>query len=54
MTAEERAEVLDRLVRLRELAAELAAAYDDPVAMRGAEEMRESLDRVLQLFGHRE
>jgi hypothetical protein len=53
MTDEERAEVLGRLVRLRELAAELAAAYDDPVARRGAAEMRDSLDRVLELLGHK-
>jgi len=48
---EERAEVLGRLLRLREFAAELAGAYDDPVAKRGAEEMRESLDRVIELLG---
>jgi len=51
MTDEDRAEVLGRLLRLRELAAELAGAYDDRVAKRGAEEMRESLDRVLELLG---
>jgi hypothetical protein len=48
---EERAEVLGRLLRLREFAAELAGAYDDPVAKRGAEEMRESLERVIELLG---
>jgi hypothetical protein len=36
---------------LREFAAELAGAYDDPVAKRGAEEMRESLERVIELLG---
>jgi hypothetical protein len=51
MTDEERVEVLGRVLRLRELAAELAAAYDDPVPKSGAEEMRESLDRVLELLG---
>ena len=51
MTDEDREEVLRRIVRLRELAAELADAYDDPVAKQGAEEMRESLDRVLELLG---
>jgi hypothetical protein len=43
-------EIVDRLVRLRDLSAELATAYDDPVARRGAEEMRASLERVLQLL----
>ena len=47
-------EVIRRLIRLRDLAAELANAYEDPVAKKGAEEMRASLDRVLQLLGHRE
>ena len=47
-------EVVRRLLSLRELAAELAEAYDDPVARKGAGDMRESLDRVLQLLGHRE
>ena len=51
MTDEDREEVVRRIVRLRELAAELADAYDDPVAKQGAEEMRESLDRVLELLG---
>ena len=45
-------EVVRRLLSLRELAAELAEAYDDPVARKGAGDMRESLDRVLQLLGH--
>jgi hypothetical protein len=47
-------EVIRRLLSIRELASELAVAYDDPVAKRGAEEMQASLDRVLQLLGHRE
>ncbi len=42
-----------RLVSLRDLAAELAAAYEDRVTQRGAEEMRESVERVLQLLGHK-
>ena len=48
------AEIVRRLVSLRDLAAELSAAYDDPVAKKGADEMRESLERVLQLLGHPE
>ena len=47
-------EIVRRLVSLRVLAAELAEAYEDPVARKGAEEMGESLDRVLQLLGHAE
>ena len=47
-------EVVRRLLSLRELAAELAEAYDDPVARKGAGDMRESLDRVLQLLGYAE
>jgi hypothetical protein len=43
---------VSRLVKLRDLARELAEAYDDAVMKQGAEEMRESLDRVLQLLGH--
>jgi hypothetical protein len=45
-------EVVRRLVTLREAMANLSAAYDDPVAKQGAQEMRESLERVLQLLGH--
>ena len=54
MNLEQRAyqEIVRRLVALREAVAELSDAYDDPVAKRGADEMRESLDRVLQLLGH--
>ena len=50
--AEVQKEIVARLVRLRDLSVELANAYDDPVARRGAEEMRASLERVLQLLGH--
>ena len=42
-----------RLVSLRDLAAELAEAYEDRVMGKGAEEMRESLERVLELLGHK-
>jgi hypothetical protein len=45
-------EIVSRLVTLRDLSRELAEAYDDAVMKQGAEEMRESLDRVLQLLGH--
>jgi len=54
LDAEARAEVVGRLVSLRDAIAHLAAAYDDPVAKRGAEEMVDSLERVLQLLEHRE
>ena len=47
-------EIVRRLVRLRELAAELAEAYDDPVAKKGAGDMHESLERVLELLGYAE
>jgi hypothetical protein len=42
-----------RLASLRDLAGELAIAYDDDVMKKGAEEMRESLDRILELLGHK-
>ena len=45
-------EIVRRLVSLRDAVAELSDAYEDPVAKRGADEMRESLERVLQLLGH--
>ena len=45
-------EIVDRLVDLREVAAELVDAYDDPVMKKGAEEMRASLERVLQLLSY--
>jgi hypothetical protein len=47
-------EIVRRLISLRKLSVELAEAYEDPVSKKGAEEMRESLDRVLQLLGHAE
>jgi len=47
-------EAIRRLLSLRTLAAALTTAYEDPVMRAGAEEMRESLERVLQLLGHRE
>lgn len=43
-------EILRRVVSLRELAAELAEAYDDPVAKKGAGEMGASLERILELL----
>ena len=45
-------EIVRRLVRLRDLSGNLAQAYDDPVMSNGAEEMRASLERVLQLLEH--
>jgi hypothetical protein len=45
-------EIVRRLVALRDAVGELTEAYDDPVAKHGAEEMHESLERVLQLLGH--
>ena len=48
------AEAVRRLVNLRDLSAELGKAYDDPVMKQGAEEIRESLQRVLQLLKHQE
>ena len=48
------AEIVGRLVSLRPLAAELAEAYDDPVAKQGAAEMLTSVERVLKLLEHRE
>jgi hypothetical protein len=52
LDAEVQKEIVARLVRLRDRSVELADAYDDPVARRGAEEMSASLERVLQLLGH--
>jgi hypothetical protein len=46
-------EIVRRLVSLRDLAAELASAYEDRVMWKGAEEVRESLERVLELLGHK-
>ena len=45
-------EIVRRLVALRDAVRELSDAYDDPVPKHGADEMRESLERVLQLLGH--
>ena len=45
-------EIVRRLVALRDTVGDLSDAYDDPVAKRGADEMGESLERVLQLLGH--
>ena len=47
-------EIVRRLLRLRQLTAELSDAYDDAVAKQGADEMRASLERVLRLLGHPE
>jgi hypothetical protein len=44
---------VSRLVKLRDLSRELTDAYDDLLMKRGAAEMRESLERVLQLLGHK-
>ena len=46
-------EIVRRLLSLQDLTAELADAYDDPVMQKGAEDMRESIERVLQLLGHK-
>jgi hypothetical protein len=46
-------EIVRRLAELREVTAGLVDAYDDPVMKNGAEEMRASLERVLQLLGHK-
>ena len=46
-------EIVRRLLSLRDVTAELAGAYDDPVMRKGAEDMRESIERVLQLLGHK-
>ena len=54
LDSEIQAEIVRRLVSLRELAAQLNEAYDDPVAKKGTDEMRASLERVLQLLGYRE
>src|SRR5689334_16127497 len=46
-------EIVRRVTSLRDATADLAAAYDDPVMKEGAEEMRESLERVLELLGRK-
>jgi type I restriction-modification system DNA methylase subunit len=51
---DEYAEVVRRLVSLRELSDELAKAFDDEVSRAGAEEMKSSLQRVLQLLKYQE
>ena len=43
-------EIVGRLTSLRELAAGLTDAYDDPVAKQGAEEMLATVDRLLRLL----
>jgi hypothetical protein len=47
-------EIVRRLLSLRDAMAELSAAYEDPTAKQGADEMRTSLERVLRLLGHPE
>jgi hypothetical protein len=47
------AEIVRRLVSLRDISAELARAFDDEASRQGAEEMKTSLERVLQLLGHK-
>ncbi len=46
-------EIVRRLVSLRDVSAELAKAFDDEGSRKGAEEMRDSLERVLELLGHK-
>jgi hypothetical protein len=48
------AEIVRRLVSLRDVSAELAKAFDDQASRQGAEEMKASLERVLQLLEHQE
>ena len=48
------AEIVRRLVSLRDVSAELAKAFDDEASRQGAEEMNASLERVLQLLEHQE
>jgi hypothetical protein len=40
-------------VSLRDISAELARAFDDEASRQGAEEMKTSLERVLELLGHK-
>ena len=47
-------EIVGRLVSLHNLAAELAEAFDNEASRKGAEEMRASLQRVLQLLKYQE
>ena len=46
------AEIVRRLVSLRDVSAALATVFDDEASRQGAEEMKTSLERVLQLLGH--
>jgi hypothetical protein len=48
------AEIVRRLLSLRDVSAELAMAFDDEASRQGAEEMEASLQRVLQLLKHQE
>jgi hypothetical protein len=48
------AEIVRRLMSLRDVSAELAKAFDDQASRQGAEEMKASLQRVLQLLKHQE
>jgi hypothetical protein len=45
------AELLSRLIALRQLAGELSDAFDDPEAREGAREMLASIERMLALLG---
>ena len=47
------AEIVRRLVSLRDVSAELAKAFEDEAARQGAEGMKASLERVLQVLGHK-
>ena len=47
------AEIVRRLVSLRDVSEELAKAFDDEASRRGAEEMNASLERVVELLGHK-
>ncbi len=44
-------ELVGRLIALRQLAEDLAEAFDDPSAAAGARQMLESIDRMLELVG---
>jgi hypothetical protein len=48
------AEIVGRLVSLLDLSGELVGAYDDPVLKKGAEEMHDSLRRILLLLKYQE
>ena len=48
------AEIIRRLMSLRDVSAELAKAFDDEASRQGAEEMKASLQRVLQVLKHQE